>query len=547
LPIKIDDISNAEALNVVSKLRELPQNMPKWAAGSMGKISCEEGAKKVDAFVAALGGGMEALWDGEQASKKKAAMNGTPQASAALYCSSVTTKEVGNGDFLVTVEAGKMKARDTAKKGQWLIQKIPDGDGAVRIVSKQTGGALYCSSVSTKSGKGDFMVTVDAGKMKDRNTKAKAAWQIQKQGDGTVKILSLETGGELYCSSITSHVGQGDYTVVVNAGKVKRDIEKKANWILTQDPKDGAYTICSQQVLPTRLRASLVSGIDTTIAIAAPGVKLWKDRDYVIGKLPKALSGATLFQGPHKAIAKNSVLSISTSAPSTVFLAFEQGARSGGFGSLQGWDEAELQLMSWGKKDSCNSKLVVYSKTVGAETITLPATSTSQTVMSILVAQRPQDPMHKTNPARSAAMLPVHQGIWCDNCKVTPIVGDRFWKQLPQDTYDICGACYAQRPDQEKSDLAIFVKPAENSLEQTTEAMTAPPNTHRSACTVAQNGTAATVPTLDLEALPAVPGAMKTVEINPLLEELAGMGFDRPSSTRALEVADGKFEAYPTL
>ena len=40
---------------------------------------------------------------------------------------------------------------------------------------------------------------------------------------------------------------------------------------------------------------------------------------------------------------------------------------------------------------------------------------------------------------------------------------------------------------------------------------------------------------------------MKTVEINPLLEELAGMGFDRPSSTRALEVADGKFEAYPTL
>merc|ERR1711865_381577 len=42
-------------------------------------------------------------------------------------------------------------------------------------------------------------------------------------------------------------------------------------------------------------------------------------------------------------------------------------------------------------------------------------------------------------------------GIWCDECKMTPLTGARFMKQLENDTFDLCQGCYACLPDQNQA------------------------------------------------------------------------------------------------
>ena len=47
------------------------------------------------------------------------------------------------------------------------------------------------------------------------------------------------------------------------------------------------------------------------------------------------------------------------------------------------------------------------------------------------------------------------KGIWCDACKVSPIVGSRFTKQLQHDTYDLCQGCFIK---QSTADQASFTE-----------------------------------------------------------------------------------------
>merc|ERR1712166_567613 len=47
------------------------------------------------------------------------------------------------------------------------------------------------------------------------------------------------------------------------------------------------------------------------------------------------------------------------------------------------------------------------------------------------------------------------KGIWCDVCKVSPIVGSRFTKQLQHDTYDLCQDCVIK---QSAADQASFTE-----------------------------------------------------------------------------------------
>merc|ERR1712159_792514 len=55
-----------------------------------------------------------------------------------------------------------------------------------------------------------------------------------------------------------------------------------------------------------------------------------------------------------------------------------------------------------------------------------------------------------------AEWLPtLHEGIWCDECNVSPISGNRFWKQLQDDTYDLCESCYENLDDDKKGELAL--------------------------------------------------------------------------------------------
>merc|ERR1711959_229239 len=50
----------------------------------------------------------------------------------------------------------------------------------------------------------------------------------------------------------------------------------------------------------------------------------------------------------------------------------------------------------------------------------------------------------------------VHNGIWCDVCNASPLVGPRYMKQLKDDTYDLCQACYGQLPDIDKADFCLL-------------------------------------------------------------------------------------------
>merc|ERR1712159_437598 len=55
-----------------------------------------------------------------------------------------------------------------------------------------------------------------------------------------------------------------------------------------------------------------------------------------------------------------------------------------------------------------------------------------------------------------AEWLPtLHEGIWCDECNDSPISGNRFWKQLQDDTYDLCESCYENLDDDKKGELAL--------------------------------------------------------------------------------------------
>merc|ERR1719408_361974 len=49
----------------------------------------------------------------------------------------------------------------------------------------------------------------------------------------------------------------------------------------------------------------------------------------------------------------------------------------------------------------------------------------------------------------------LHEGIWCDECNVSPISGNRYWKQLQNDTYDLCESCYENLDDDKKGELAL--------------------------------------------------------------------------------------------
>jgi hypothetical protein len=67
----------------------------------------------------------------------------------------------------------------------------------------------------------------------------------------------------------------------------------------------------------------------------------------------------------------------------------------------------------------------------------------------------------------------VHAGIWCDGCKMKPILGNRYWKRTEHDTFDVCQACYDQLNDEQKGELSSIIledtAPVEEAKEYTLE------------------------------------------------------------------------------
>ena len=71
----------------------------------------------------------------------------------------------------------------------------------------------------------------------------------------------------------------------------------------------------------------------------------------------------------------------------------------------------------------------------------------------------------------------VWEGIWCDSCEMKPLCGARFMKQMQNDTYDLCAACFGNLSETEKAEFQPVELPvgAEAVAEVPIEEAPAPP------------------------------------------------------------------------
>ena len=75
-----------------------------------------------------------------------------------------------------------------------------------------------------------------------------------------------------------------------------------------------------------------VTGFPNDKATAAVGIPLWNDRSYEILAMPEFLEGTILFQGPHRDVSSGTTITVETSPPSTIYVAF--GNMYGVYGNL---------------------------------------------------------------------------------------------------------------------------------------------------------------------------------------------------------------------
>merc|ERR1712151_627910 len=119
-----------------------------------------------------------------------------------------------------------------------------------------------------------------------------------------------------------------------------------------------------------------VSGIGVKKIVAMKvGTDLWHDRNYKITKFPAYMNGGHYIEQAHKAIAKGSVITITTAAASTIYIAVEASGRDGGFrNSLvkAGWKKEQGSVAN----TCCALSAVMSTTTKKGATLKLPATTT---------------------------------------------------------------------------------------------------------------------------------------------------------------------------
>ena len=125
---------------------------------------------------------------------------------------------------------------------------------------------------------------------------------------------------------------------------------------------------------------------------AENGLKIWRDKDYTFSNLPDYLERLLLFKLPQQ-FSPNPVrvVKITVPYPSILYIAHEQGTRSGGFETTLadfGWTllEDNAGIGSW----NGNTYSYVWKMDVSVDNqpivITLPQTTTDQTVFSIFAS-----------------------------------------------------------------------------------------------------------------------------------------------------------------
>ena len=128
-------------------------------------------------------------------------------------------------------------------------------------------------------------------------------------------------------------------------------------------------------------------GVRYKLSAAINNGTVWVDRNYKFSNMPAYLEGTLLFQVPHKAIRQGTIIEFLSHQPSTIYLAHE-GVRNGGFKTSlpkYGWklvtNHAQLRT-------GCCNLRYIWKKVVTNDdltTISLPATTTSETVHCIFV------------------------------------------------------------------------------------------------------------------------------------------------------------------
>ena len=144
------------------------------------------------------------------------------------------------------------------------------------------------------------------------------------------------------------------------------------------------YLLVIAVITPPSLR-----GVNYKLSTAANDDIIWIDREYKFSNLPSFVNGATLFQVPHKSIPLGTVIEILVYNPSTIYIAHEGSARSGGFQSTlpdEGWilvtNQGTTRFTVQGTFQYIWKKHVTK---IGLNTLSLPATTTSELVHSIFV------------------------------------------------------------------------------------------------------------------------------------------------------------------
>ena len=128
-------------------------------------------------------------------------------------------------------------------------------------------------------------------------------------------------------------------------------------------------------------------GVRYKLSAAINNGTVWVDRNYKFSNMPAYLEGTLLFQVPHKAIRQGTIIEFLSHQPSTIYLAHEA-VRNGGFKTSlpkYGWklvtNHAQLRT-------GCCNLRYIWKKVVTNDdltTISLPATTTSETVHCIFV------------------------------------------------------------------------------------------------------------------------------------------------------------------
>jgi hypothetical protein len=124
-------------------------------------------------------------------------------------------------------------------------------------------------------------------------------------------------------------------------------------------------------------------------AVEGGRIRAWTDTNYQLFKIPKILTGATIYGGPHKAVEHMSRFEIFTKSAAMIYVAIEDSSRDGGLSQLlpaAGFTLSD-QTMVWVNHGQSNGpKMKIYQlQTTGMKKIKIPPTQTKETVMSVMV------------------------------------------------------------------------------------------------------------------------------------------------------------------